>query len=223
MPSWMSQKRRRGDAQRWRSQWRKGISIRNLTFVNHAVTVSPFPSGGYPASLHIGKCRNTDLLSTGTNACCSKRHPDDKGKVSRCGTSFPRTVGSLFVVKRDHYYSRDILIGARSRYNFRQVSIFETADVEKCARSSLSLSRTNIDVIFVCSRIPKCKTEIATVSISDSASAQFARSPGYFFILNWPVVRMHIQKIIIYQYQKKARSSVSRKLDGLLTDINHAV
>ena len=121
------------------------------------------------------------MLSTGTNACCSERHPDDKGKVSRCGTSVPRTVGSLFVVKRDHYYSRYILISARSRHNLRQVSIFETVDVEKCTRSSLSLSRTNIDVIFVCSRVPKCKTEIVTVSISDSASAQFARSRGYFF------------------------------------------
>jgi len=182
---------------------RKEISTRNLTFVNRAVTVSPFPSTAVPRPFILG--------SVGTRICSRLAHEClllevtfrwQRKSFPMRGTSFPRTVSSLFVVKRDHYYSRYFSISAWNRHNFQQVSIFETADVEKCARSSLSLSRTNIDVIFVCSRVPKCKTEIVTVSISDPASAPFARSREYFFNLNWPVVRMHVQKMMIYDIKK---------------------
>lgn len=84
----------------------KEISIRNLTFANHAVTISTVSKCAAIQRPFISEnVGNTDLLSTSANACCSKRHSDDKGKVSRWGTSLSRAIVHCFAVKHGRYCS----------------------------------------------------------------------------------------------------------------------
>lgn len=95
----------------------------------------------------------------------------------------------------------DILIGALGRAIIsRQVLIFETADVEKCAESLLSLSRTNTAGYFrSLASSQNVKIEIVTVSISDSASSPICGISGIFFQSKFrPAVWTHVQEMIIY-------------------------
>lgn len=114
------------------------------------------------------------------------------------------------MVKRDRYYSRysDQRLGAAiifGKFQFSKLQMWE-----KFARSSLSLSRTNIDVIFICSRVPKCKTEIVAVLISDSVSAQFVISGIFFHSKLTGCENAHPENDYYDKTIKKARSSIDR-------------
>lgn len=126
---------------------------------------------------------------------------------------------SLFVVERDRYYSRysDQCLGAAIIFGKFQ---FSKLQMWKNVRVAFIITDKHRHYLF-CSRVPKCKTEIVAVSISDSVSAQFARSRGYFFILNrlWECT----SRKWLFTISKKSSFFYWQKLGGLLTHIRHVI
>lgn len=126
---------------------------------------------GYPASLHIGKCREHGFAFDQRECLLLEATLGWQRKSFSIGNKSLSRYRSLFCGQTDRYLFIDILISQFKQILANSIS----TDVEKYTRLSQFFIITNKTCYF-CLPVSICKTEILPASIFDSVSAQFARN-----------------------------------------------